>query len=78
MAYEGSSVSHRGQQAVTFLLETQAGHQYGFEAKTCGISWRPAVAGHTLIADYCTTHTCTEEERSAPPRIPRTPKCNMD
>jgi len=78
MAYEGSSNSHRGQQAVTFLLETRAGQQYDFEAKTCGISWRPAVAEHTLIAGYCTTHACTEEERSAPPRIPRTPKCNID
>ena len=78
MAYEGNSAAHRGQPAVTFLLETQAGHQYGFEAKTCGISWRPAVAEHTLIAGYCTTHACTEEERSAPPRIPRTPKCNID
>jgi hypothetical protein len=36
------------------------------------------VAEHTLIAGYCTTHACTEAERSAPPRIPRTPKCNID
>jgi hypothetical protein len=78
MAYEGTSVAHRGQSAVTFLLETRAGHQYDFEAKTCGISWRPAVAEHTLIAGYCTTHACTAEERSTPPRIPRTPKCNID
>jgi len=78
MTYEGSSVSHRGQQDVAFLLETQAGHHYGLEPKTCGIFWRPAVTEHTLIAGYCTTHTCTETERSVPPRIPRTPKCNTD
>ena len=78
LTYEGSSAPHRGQQDVTFLLETQAGHQYGFEPKTCGIFWRPAVAEHTLIAGYCTTHACTEEERSVPPRLSRTPKCNTD
>ena len=78
MTYEGSSAPHRGQQDVVFPLETEAGHSYGLEPKTCGISWRPAVAEHTLIADYCTTHTCTEAERSVPPRIPRTPKCNAD
>ena len=78
MTYEGSSASHRGQQDVVFLLETQAGHYYGFEPKTCGLFWRPAVAEHTLIVDYCTAHMCTEAERSVPPRIPRTPKCNMD
>jgi hypothetical protein len=78
MTYEGSSLPHQGQQDVAFFLETQAGHRYGFEPKTCGIFWRPAVAEHTLIAGYCTTHTCTEEESSAPPRIPRTPKCNTD
>jgi hypothetical protein len=78
MTYEGSSLPHRGQQDVVFLLETQAGHQYGLEPKTCGVFWRPAVAEHTVIAGYCTTHTCTEEERSAPPLIPRTPKCNTD
>jgi len=78
MAYEGSSEAHRGQPEVTFLLETEAGHQYGFEPKTCGIFWRPAVTEHTLIAGYCTTHMCTEAERSVPPSIPRTPKCNTD
>jgi hypothetical protein len=78
MTYEGSSLPHHGQQDVAFSLETQAGHQYAFEPKTCGIFWRPAVAEHTLIAGYCTTHTCTQEESSAPPRIPRTPKCNTD
>src|ERR1051326_3872285 len=40
LSYEGSSVAHRGQQDVTFLLETEAGHQYGLEPKTCGIFWR--------------------------------------
>ena len=78
LTYEGSSAPHRGQQDVVFLLETDAGHQYGFEPKTCGIFWRPAVAEHTLIAGYCTTHICPEAERSVPPRIPRTPKCNTD
>ncbi len=78
LTYEGSSAPHRGQQDVVFLLETDAGHHYGFEPKTCGIFWRPAVAEHTLIAGYCTTHTCPEAERSVPPRIPRTPKCNTD
>jgi len=63
---------------VTFLLETEAGHQFGFEPKACGIFWRPAVTEHTLIAGYCTTHMCTEAERSVPPSIPRTPKCNTD
>jgi len=77
-AYEGSSPQHRGQQPVSFLLGTQAGHQYVFEPKTCGISWRPAVAEHTLIVGYCRTHTCTEDETRVPPRIPRTPKCNTD
>jgi hypothetical protein len=78
LTYEGSSAPHRGQQDVVFLLETDAGHHYGFEPKTCGIFWRPAVAEHTLIAGYCTTHICPEAERSVPPRIPRTPKCNTD
>jgi hypothetical protein len=78
LTYEGSSAPHQGQQDVVFLLDTQAGHQYNFEPKTCGIFWRPAVAAHTLIAGYCTTHPCTAAERSAPPPIPRTPKCNTD
>ena len=78
MTYEGSSLPHRNQQDMIFRLEAQAGHQYSFEAKTCGIFWRPAVAEHTLIAGYCTTHPCTEEESVAPPRTPRTPKCNTD
>ena len=78
LAYEGSSAPHRGQQDVVFLLETQAGHQYSLEPKTCGIFWRPAVAEHTLLAGYCATHPCTAAERSAPPQIPRTPKCNTD
>jgi len=78
LSYEGSSDSHRGQQDVAFLLETQEGHYYGLEPKTCGVFWRPAVAEHTLIAGYCTTHTCTEAERNVPLRIPRTPKCNTD
>jgi hypothetical protein len=78
LTYEGSSPQHRGQQDVIFLLEIHAGHHYGLEPKTCGIFWRPAVAEHTLIAGYCTTHTCTDAERSVPPRIPRTPKCNTD
>ena len=38
LTYEGSSASHRGQQDVVFLLDTDAGHQYDFEPKTCGIS----------------------------------------
>ena len=78
LTYEGSSAPHRGQQDVVFLLETHAGHHYSLEPKTCGIFWRPAVAEHSLIAGYCATHTCTEAERSVPPRIPRTPKCNTD
>ncbi len=78
MTYEGSSASHQGQREVAFLLETQAGHHYGLEPKTCGVFWRPAVAEHTLIAGYCTTHPCTEAERDVPPRLPRTPKCNTD
>jgi len=78
MTYEGSSAAHQGQQEVAFLLETQAGHHYGLEPKTCGVFWRPAVSEHTLIAGYCTTHPCTEAERSVPPRLPRTPKCNTD
>jgi len=78
LTYEGNSEAHRGQPDVTFALETQAGHQYDLEPKTCGIFWRPAVAEHTLIAGYCTTHSCTEAERSAPPRLPRTLKCNTD
>jgi hypothetical protein len=78
LTYEGSSTPHHGQQDVVFLLETQAGHHYSLEPKTCGIFWRPAVAEHSLITGYCTTHTCTEAERTVPPRIPRTPKCNTD
>ena len=78
MTYEGSSASHQGQREVAFLLETQAGHHYGLEPKTCGVFWRPAVSEHTLIAGYCTTHPCTEAERSVSPRLPRTPKCNTD
>jgi len=78
MTYEGSSTQHHGQRDVIFLLETEAGHQYDFEPKTCGIFWRPAVAEHTLITGYCTTRSCTEAERSVPPPIPRTPRCNTD
>jgi len=78
MTYEGSSAPHQGQQEVAFLLETHAGHHYGLEPKTCGVFWRPAVSEHILIAGYCTTHPCTEAERSVPPRLPRTPKCNTD
>ena len=77
-AYASSSPQHTGQQVVPFVLDTQAGHQYIFEPKTCGIIWRPAVAHHELIPGYCTTHACTETETQAPPKIPRTPKCNMD
>jgi hypothetical protein len=77
-AYAGSSPRHTGQQVVPFPLDTQAGHQYVFEPKTCGIIWRPAVAEHVLIPRYCTTHTCTETETRVPPKIPRTPKCNTD
>lgn len=34
LTYAGTSPSHAGQQADPFRLETQAGHQYVFEAKT--------------------------------------------
>ena len=78
LVYEGGSPQHAGQQAAPFLLDTQAGHQYVFEPKTCGIFWRPAVADHVLISGYCTTHTCTETETQRPPKIPSTPKCNTD
>ena len=77
-AYAGSSPQHTGQQGDPFPLDTQAGHQFVFEPKTCGIIWRPAVADHVLIPGYCTTHVCTETETRVPPRIPRTPKCNTD
>ena len=56
---------------VAFLRETQAGHHYGLEPKTCGIFWCLAVAEHILMADYCTPHTCIEAECSVPPRTPR-------
>ena len=75
-AYVGSSLAHAGQQPEPFRLEAQAGHQYVFETKACGIIWRPAVLTHTLIPGYCTTHACTEAETRVPPPIPRTPSCD--
>jgi len=65
-AYVVSSPLHTGQQGNLFPLDTQAGHQYLFEPKTCGIIWRSAAADHVLIPGYCKTHACTGMTRQYP------------
>jgi hypothetical protein len=74
-AYAGSSPQHTGQEGPLLCLETQAGHQYHFEAKTRGIMWRPAIETDAVIPGYCTTHTCTEAERRVSPQPPMLALC---
>lgn len=68
--YAGLSPQHAGQGSAFLCLETHAGQQYNFEAKTIGIMWRPAIATVTLIPDYCRSHGCTETERRVPSQPP--------